>query len=74
MSSFRIESNPAVMPGKPCIRGSRITVETLLRKLAAGHSLPEILEDYPQLAPDDIFAASAFAADYLQHETVLAAE
>ena len=70
----RISIDPAVMMGKPCIKGTRITVELILRKLGAGRSLADVLEAYPRLAEDDLRAALAFAADYLQHETVLAAE
>ena len=74
MANARIAVDPAVMMGKPCIRGTRITVELVLRKLSAGRSFAGLRESYPQLTDDDIQAALAFAADYLQHETVLAAE
>jgi uncharacterized protein (DUF433 family) len=74
MSHPRISANPAVMMGKPCIKGTRITVELILRKLGAGRSFADILDAYPHLVEDDLRAALAFAADYLQHETVLAAE
>lgn len=74
MSHPRITAKPDVMMGKPCIKGTRITVELILRKLGAGRSFGELLEDYPHLTEDDLRAALAFAADYLQHETVLAAE
>ena len=70
----RISSDPAVLAGKPCIKGTRITVELILRKLGAGRSVADILEAYPQLTEVDVRAALAFAADYLQHETVVAAE
>ncbi len=70
----RISSDPAVLAGKPCIKGTRITVELILRKLGAGRSVADILEAYPQLTEIDVRAALAFAADYLQHETVVAAE
>lgn len=70
----RIAADPAVMMGKPCIKGTRITVELILRKLGAGRSFADLLETYPQLTEEDLRAALAFAADYLQHETVLAAE
>lgn len=62
------------MMGKPCIQGTRITVELILRKLGAGRSFSDVREAYPQLTQEDLLAALAFAADYLQHETVLAAE
>jgi uncharacterized protein (DUF433 family) len=74
MPEARITANPAVMMGKPCIKGTRITVELILRKLGAGRSLADLIEAYPQLTEDDIRAALAFAADYLEHKTVLAAE
>jgi len=57
----RITLNPDVMGGKPCIRGMRITVGTILGLLAAGHSAEEVLEAYPYLEKDDIAAALAYA-------------
>lgn len=74
MNNPRISSDPAVMMGKPCIKGTRITVELILRKLGAGRSMTDLLQAYPHLTEDDVRAALAFAADYMQHETVLAAE
>ena len=74
MANARIGADPAIMMGKPCIKGTRITVELILRKLAAGRSFGDILEAYRQLTEDDLRGALAFAADYLQHETVLAPE
>ncbi len=57
----RITLNPDVMGGKPCIRGMRITVGTILGLLAAGRSAEEILGAYPYLEKDDISAALAYA-------------
>jgi uncharacterized protein (DUF433 family) len=74
MPHARISADPAVMMGKPCIKGTRITVELILRKLGAGRSFAELLAAYPHLTEDDLRAALAFAADYMQRETVLAAE
>ena len=74
MAHARISIDPAVMMGKPCVKGTRITVEHILRKLGAGRSVAEVLEAHPQLTEDDLRAALAFAADYMQHETVLAAD
>lgn len=74
MQHPHISVDPAVMMGKPCIRNTRITVELILRKMGAGRSFSELVEAYPQLTEDDLRAALAFAADYMQHETVLAAE
>ncbi len=69
--THRIEINPKVMMGKPVIRGTRITVELLLRKLGEGATEGDLLEAYPQLAREDIHAAIAYAADTLAHEETL---
>lgn len=74
MAETRITADPTIMMGKPCIAGSRITVETVLRKLGQGRSIADLLEAYPHLTEDDVRAALAFAADYLERETVLAAQ
>jgi uncharacterized protein (DUF433 family) len=74
MVHSRIAVDPAVMLGKPCIKGTRITVELILRKLGAGRSFADILDAYPQLNEEDLRAALAFAADFLEAETVLAVE
>jgi uncharacterized protein (DUF433 family) len=68
----RIEIDPAVMGGKPVIRGTRVTVEQLLRECARGANAAEIAAQYPRLVPEDVAAALAFAADYLAHEIVAA--
>ena len=65
MPHERIEINPDIMDGKPVIRGTRVPVELVLRKLGAGMSPDAVLDDHPRLTPDDIHAAQAFAADYL---------
>ena len=68
----RIEVNPRVMLGKPVVRGTRIPVELLLRKLSEGATEAHLLEAYPRLTRADIQAAIAYAADTLAHEeTVL---
>jgi len=66
----RIESRPDVMVGKPVIRGTRITVEQILRKLGAGMTPEQIMADHPRVTLDDIRAAEAFAADYLADEEI----
>lgn len=58
----RITHDPAVMGGKPCIRGMRVTVGTILGLMAGGKSREKILEAYPYLEPEDIDAALAYAA------------
>lgn len=71
MKHERIETNPAVMGGKPVIRGTRIPVESVLRKLGAGMSGEEIIADHPRLTAEDITASQAFAADYLADEELI---
>ena len=72
--SERVTTDPRVMMGKPVIKGTRIPVELILRRLGAGDSEQQILADHPRLTPDDIRAAQAFAADYLAAEEVFAAQ
>jgi uncharacterized protein (DUF433 family) len=61
----RIEINPKVMMGKPIIRGTRIPVELLLRKLAEGATETDLLDAYPRLKREDIQAAIGYAAEAL---------
>ena len=63
-----IEVNPKIMLGKPVIRGTRITVELILRKLSEGATEATLLEAYPNLTQERIRAAMAYAADTLAHE------
>lgn len=58
----RITLDPTICHGKPCIRGLRYPVETILDLLSGGMTTDEILEDYPDLEPDDVRAALAYAA------------
>jgi uncharacterized protein (DUF433 family) len=67
-----IEINPNVMMGKPVIKGTRITVELILEKLAAEDSIEDILLEHPRLKREHIFAALAFAANMLKGEVVIA--
>ncbi len=62
MQIDRITHDPAVMGGKPCIRGMRITAGTVLGLLASGSSRERILQAYPHLEPEDIDAVLAYAA------------
>lgn len=62
MPNARITHDPAVMGGKPCIRGLRVTVGTVLGLLASGQTRERILQAYPYLEPEDIDAALAYAA------------
>ena len=64
----RIETNPNVMLGKPVIRGTRIPVALMLRKLSEGASETDLLAAYPHFTRENIHAAMRFAADTLAHE------
>jgi len=66
----KIEINPDIMFGKPVIMNTRITVEQILRKLAGGMTIEEIITDHPHLKKEDIFAAQKFAADYIADEAI----
>ena len=68
-----IEANPKIMLGKPIIKGTRITVEIILRKLSNGFSKKDILEMYPHINTDDIQACISYAADVIQSEKVIKA-
>ncbi len=71
MAIDRIEIDPDVMLGRPVIRGTRIPVELILRKLAEGAKEADLLNAYPRLSEADIKAALAYAADTLSHETII---
>ena len=58
----RIKLDPAIMGGKPCIRGTRVTVGTVVGLIAAGHSIEEVLEAYPYLTREDVQEALSYAA------------
>jgi len=63
MAKFdRITQDPAVMGGKPCIRGMRVTVGMIVGQIGAGHSIEELLADYPYLEREDILQALRYAA------------
>jgi uncharacterized protein (DUF433 family) len=69
----RIAIDPRIMFGKPVIKGTRITVELILRKLGAGMTEDEILAHHPHLCREDIRAAAAFAADQMANEVIVLA-
>ncbi len=58
----RITRDPSVMGGKPCIRGMRVTVGMIVGQIGAGHSIDELLVDYPYLEREDILQALRYAA------------
>ena len=70
----RVEVNPKIMMGKPVIKGTRITVELVVRKISEGASDKELLNAYPRLKKEDIKAALKYAADTIAHEEVLAVD
>jgi uncharacterized protein (DUF433 family) len=67
----RIEKKPDVMLGKPVIKGTRIPVELIIRKLGEGATIEDLLDAYPNLAENDIHAALLYAAEYLGNETLI---
>ena len=67
----RITVDPKVMVGKPVIKGTRITVELILRLLAQDQAIEEILKAYPHLKKEDILAALKYAAEIIEEEKIL---
>jgi len=67
----RIISDADVMLGKPVIKGTRITVELILRKLSEDIDLKELLECYPRLVQEDILAVLSYAADVISKEQII---
>ena len=70
MDTKLIESNPAIMMGKPVIAGTRIPVELILEKIAAGETIEQLLEEYPRLTEEGVRAALLFAAQVLRADVV----
>jgi len=70
MTHELIQSNPTIMMGKPVIAGTRITVESILEKLAAGETVEQILAAHPRLEREHISAALRFAAEVLRTDVV----
>jgi uncharacterized protein (DUF433 family) len=66
-----IERNPEVMLGKPIIKGTRITVELIVRKLASGYTIEQLLAAYPKLNTQQVFAALEYAADIIANKDYL---
>ncbi len=69
----RVVVNPKIMIGKPVIKGTRLTVEIIIEKLAYGETIEDLKRDYPFITEDDIRAALLYAAKRLAHEEVYAA-
>jgi uncharacterized protein (DUF433 family) len=70
MERVLITSDPAIMMGKPVIAGTRITVELVLEKLAAGETVEQVLDAHPRLTREAIRAALAFAAEALRADVI----
>ena len=70
MSDQLIQSDPKIMMGKPVVAGTRITVELILEKLAAGETIEQILDEHPRLTKQAVLAAIRFAADALKADVV----
>lgn len=68
----RIVSDQNIMLGKPVIKGTRITVELILRKLSDGMTMEELLQAYPHMIKEDIFAVLSYSADVISREEILA--
>ncbi len=66
----RITANPEIFGGKPIIRGMRISVELILSLLAQGVTVDQIVEDYPDIEPDDVRACLAYAHAVIAHDTL----
>jgi len=69
----RIVSNPAILGGKPIIKGTRISVEFVLELIASGGSIADIVRNYPFLIEDDVRQAVSFAAQSLKNDLYLTA-
>jgi uncharacterized protein (DUF433 family) len=70
----RITANPAIFGGKPIIRGMRISVETVLSLLAQGETVESLLDDYPDLEPEDVQACLAYARAVIANDSLDAVE
>lgn len=70
----RISTDLGVLGGKPCIKGTRISVEFLLELIASGASRDDVVRAYPNLTPQDVEQAVRYAARFLRNEVVLSGE
>jgi len=70
----RIVSNPSILGGKPCIRGTRLSVEFIIELIASGASVDDVVRDYPQLDRDAVQQAMQYAAGFLRNEINITAE
>ncbi|MEX0869477.1 MAG: DUF433 domain-containing protein [Nitriliruptoraceae bacterium] len=70
MGFERISSDPKRMQGLPCIRDTRVTVSAVLGQLAAGRSVDQVIDDYPQLDREDVLAALEYAAAFTREREI----
>ncbi|TLD70797.1 DUF433 domain-containing protein [Phragmitibacter flavus] len=66
----RLQIDPAICHGKPVVRNTRVLVSTILGALSGGDSIETILEDYPSISKDDIFAALEFAGQVTEYQVL----
>jgi uncharacterized protein (DUF433 family) len=69
--SDNIEANPNILYGKPVIKGTRISVEILLEKMANGQTFQDIIQNYPDLKEDDLYACLAYATSLIRNEVTI---
>jgi uncharacterized protein (DUF433 family) len=69
----RIASDPDILLGKPVIKGTRISIEIIIRKMSEGLSIDELLKAYPDITKEDINAALEYSADMLSNEELIGA-
>lgn len=69
-----IASDPEILGGKPCVKGTRISVELILELFASGATLQDVLDAYPHLTTEGITEALRYAARFLKNENILVAE
>lgn len=71
LQTDRIVIDPDILNGKPSIRGTRVSVQTVVEFLSSGDSLEEVLENYPALTRDDVLACLKFAASMMEHNFIV---
>jgi uncharacterized protein (DUF433 family) len=67
----RITADPNIMLGKPIIKGTRITVDLILKKLSGGFTIEDLLKDYPHITREDVLAAIGYASEVVAHEEMI---
>ncbi|MCP4416557.1 MAG: DUF433 domain-containing protein [Chloroflexi bacterium] len=71
---YYITTDPAILSGKPCIKGTRLSVEFILELFASGATFEDVLKAYPQITREAVEEALRFAAESLKHDSLLTAE